>query len=445
MRRSSAEATIVALIVARSVIEGVLFAAVAVGLQAGLGGGRPLPVIALAFVLAGVGIAMSSVLRDARAASQNTWVAVGVIAAAAAFGVAMLPARPDGVTIIGRLVFFGIAGEAFLWRNLGVARALVRWADARNAGFTAIAAVIVVALLPGPIDRTGLTVAVIAAIVATGLALSLARSAEELVLAGTDARGAAGRGTASGTAILLAVLAIVAGVLTPYGGDVLGQGADALLTLFGGAIYSVLLALGYVAAFVVAVVRAIASRFGTGIGRPPLVQPLTPFDEAEALRQLEATRPFVVGGVEIVIAACAILVAIVLIDRMNRERRALLPEGASLERAAADGDGLGALMAALVPRRRRRPAAPRDDGTPAGALRSLYWRLLALSADAGIGWREPGETPAEHLVRAGSGDPRFTAASVVVRAFEDLRYGDLIPPVATVVRARAALATLDRR
>ncbi|HVR88580.1 MAG TPA: DUF4129 domain-containing protein [Candidatus Limnocylindria bacterium] len=445
MRRSSAEATIVALLVARCVIEGVFFAAVAAGLQVGFAGDRPIPVVAVTLVLIGTGIVMASVLRAARAASQNMWLAIVVIAGAAGYGIATLPARPDGVTILGRLVFFGIAGEAFLWRNLGVARSLVRWIDARNAGFTAILALIAAALVPGAVDRAGLTVAAIVAIVATGLALSLARSAEELVLAGPDARGGAGRGTASGTSILLAALAIVAGALTPYGGDLLAQAADALLTLFGGLIYNVLLALGYVAAFFIAIVRAIASWFGPGIPRLPAIQPMSPFEEAEALRQLEATRPFVVGGIVIVIAVFAILIALVLVERMTRERRALLPEGASLERARVDGDGLGALLAGLLPRRARRPAAPRDDGTPAGALRHLYWRLLRYSDAAGIGWRGIGETPAEHLQRALAREPRFAAAGALVRAFEDLRYGERPPAGATLARARAALAELDRQ
>ena len=50
----------------------------------------------------------------------------------------------------------------------------------------------------------------------------------------------------------------------------------------------------------------------------------------------------------------------------------------------------------------------------------------------GIGWREVGETPAEHLARASSRDVRFASAGVLVRAFEELRYGERVPALPTV-------------
>src|SRR5438876_12348609 len=117
------------------------------------------------------------------------------MAAAAALGLYYASARPDGLQILTRIVFFGILGEAFVWRNLTVARALVRWGDARTAGFTAIGLLAVVALLPGPIDRTGLVVVGLLATGATGVALSLARSAEELAVAGSEARRETGSST----------------------------------------------------------------------------------------------------------------------------------------------------------------------------------------------------------------------------------------------------------
>ena len=101
------------------------------------------------------------------------------------------------------------------------------------------------------------------------------------------------------------------------------------------------------------------------------------------------------------------------------------------------------MLGGLLPRRRRRPRPPRDDGTRATALRLLYWRLLATSERAGIGWREMGETPAEHERRARLADPRYAAARPLVRAFEDLRYGGRDPDPETLATARAALAAVE--
>src|SRR5438105_12665359 len=117
------------------------------------------------------------------------------------------------------------------------------------------------------------------------------------------------------------------------------------------------------------------------------------------LRNIERTRPLVVGGVEIVVVIVVLLVALVLFERAVRERRLTLPEGAQLERAAASGLTLGATLRSLFPRRAARRRAPPDDGTPAAALRIIYWRLLALAERAGPGWRAPPETPSEHARR----------------------------------------------
>jgi hypothetical protein len=170
---------------------------------------------------------------------------------------------------------------------------------------------------------------------------------------------------------------------------------------------------------------------------------LSDAEEAEALRQIEATRPFIVGAVEIVIAVVALLVVVILVDRMARERRQALPEGATLDREASAGEGIAAFLAGLVPRRARRPGAPRDDGTPAGALRALYWRYLARGDASGVAWRAAGETPAEHHDRSMTSAPRNAAVTVLVRAFEDLRYGDRDPDAATLEAARRGLAASE--
>jgi len=174
-----------------------------------------------------------------------------------------------------------------------------------------------------------------------------------------------------------------------------------------------------------------------------LAPPLSDAEEAEALRQIEATRPFIVGAVEIVIALVALIIVIILVDRMARERRQTLPEGATLDREASAGEGIGTFLAGLVPRRTRRPGPPRDDGTPAGALRALYWRYLARGDATGIAWRAAGETPREHHQRSVIATPRNDAASVLVRAFEDLRYGERDPDAATLEASRRGLLSIE--
>ena len=441
MRRANAQTTIAALLVARSVVEAVLFAGSLAVAQILTGGTRVIPIVAITLALAGVGIVLASVLRDARADRQNTAIALGAMVAAAALGISYASPHAEGLVILTRLVLFGVLGEAFVWRNLTVARSLVRWSDARNAGFAAIGLTTLVALLPGAIDRTGLVVAGLAATAATGVALSLARSAEELALAGREARGGAGRSTASGTALLLAVLSVIGAILAPYAGELIRQAGDATAPIIERALYGFLLAMGYVAEFFVNAIRALIAHAAPLQIRAP-VAPLTPAEEAEALRQIETTRPFLVGAIEIVIAAVALLVVVILVDRMARERRETLPDGATLDREPSAGEGVGAFLAGLLPRRSRRSGPPRDDGTPAGALRAMYWHYLARGDANGVTWRSAGETPAEHHRRAVAIAPGHAAAAVLVRAFEDLRYGDRDPDPATIAAARRSLEAL---
>jgi len=442
VRRASAQTAIAALLVGRSLIEAVLFAAIVTAAQVFTSGDRAVPIVATALALSGVGIVLASILRDARADRQNTAIALVAIGAAAAAGISFAPPHSDGLMILTRIILFGIVGEAFVWRNLTVARSLVRWSDARNSGFAAIGVTALTALLPGPVDRTGLVVAGLVATAATGIALSLARSAEELALAGREAHGDTGRTTASGTAILLAILSVIGAILAPFTGDLIRQGGDLVAPIIGNLLYGFLLAMGYVAEFFVNVIQSLF-RGGSFPALRPFAPPLSDAEEAEALRQIEATRPFVVGAVEIVIGLVALIIVIILVDRMARERRQTLPEGATLDREASAGEGIGAFLAGLLPRRSRRPAAPRDDGTPAGALRALYWRYLARGDATGIAWRAAGETPREHHDRSVIATPRNEAATVLVRAFEDLRYGDRDPDPATVEAARRGLAAIE--
>lgn len=441
MRRGSAQTAIAALLVGRSLIEAVVFAAILAAAQIVTAGRVAVPIVTAMLALTGVGIVLASVLRDARADRQNTGIAVGAMVAAAAVGVYLAPPNAEGILVLTRIVLFGIIGEAFVWRNLTVARSLVRWSDSRNAGFAAIGAAALVALLPGTIDRTGLVIAGLAATAATGVALSLARSAEELALAGTEARGDTSRTTASGTALLLAVLAVIGALFAPFTGELLRQAGDTITPMIGSLLYGALLAVGYVAELFVNIIRSLW-RSGTF----PEVRPFSPIsaaEEQEALRQIEATRPWVTGAIEIIIAAVALLVVVILVDRMARERRQALPEGATLDRESSDGEGIGAFLAGLLPRRRRRARAPQDDGTAGGALRALYWRYLARGDATGIAWRATGETPAEHHDRSVVSTPRNAAATVLVRAFEDLRYGERDPDADTLAAARRAVAEIE--
>ncbi len=444
MRRAEPQATIAAILVSRSLMEAALFAGLFAVAQGLTNGDRALPIVSLALALTGVGIVLASVLRDARALRQNTAIALGAMAAAAALGLYYASPRPDGLQILTRIVLFAILGEAFVWRNLTVARALVRWSDARTAGFTAIGVLALVALLPGSFDRTGLVIVGLLATGATGIALTLARSAEELALAGSEGRGETGRSTASGTALLLAIFTVIGAILSPFIGE-LAQGFGARAApIIGNLLYGVLLILGYAAEFFVNVARSLAQRgFRFQLPRSPFQ--MTPEEEAEQLREIEATRPYIFGAVEIVVGLVALLIVVLLIDRMLRERREALPAGATLDRESHAGEGLGAFLAGLLPRRTRRERPPRDDGTPAGALRALYWRYLARGDANGVGWRATGETPAEHHDRAVGAVPTFAPVSTLVRAFEDLRYGERDPDAATVDEARRALAETEAK
>ena len=238
----------------------------------------------------------------------------------------------------------------------------------------------------------------------------------------------------------LAIHSVTNGILTGIFAS--NNPACGVAPIIGNLLYGFLLAMGYVAAFFVSVIQSLF-RGGTFPTLRQFAPPLSDAEEAEALRQIEATRPFVVGAVEIVIGLVALIVVIILVDRMASERRQTLPEGATLDRETSAGEGIGAFLAGLLPRRPRRAAPPRDDGTPAGALRALYWRYLARGDATGIAWRAPGETPREHHERGLIAAPRNEAATVLVRAFEDLRYGDRDPDAATVEAARRGLAAIE--
>jgi len=223
--------------------------------------------------------------------------------------------------------------------------------------------------------------------------------------------------------------------------DALSAFGTAIEPTFTRILYLVLLPLGYIAAFIVEFLAPILAQFWRR--EPVVLQPRTPADDEALLREIERTRPIVFGAVEMVIVLGAALVALFLFDRMLRERRLELPEGATLERDAAEGFGLGDMLRRLRRQRGVSRHAPRDDGSPSSTLRLLYWRFLALAERAGAGWRQPQETPAEHLARIRSEDARWSAGDPLVRAFEELRYGEAAPDAATLDHARGALRALE--
>ncbi len=439
-------AVALALQAARCSLEGTIFAAACAVLHIALGGATPVPAFALALALAGAALGLAAVLAETRSARPSGGLAAAVVAAAAGWGLAQAPAGAEGVVLLGRAVGFGIVGIAFLWRVLDIARGLGRWGAVRNAGAAAIAILGIAAVAPGPIDRGAIAAGAIAAIAATAIGLALARSAEELALAGRDARGDAGGATAPGAALLLGLIAIGGGAATPALTDVLGRIGIAAGPYFDRLLFAALLPFGYLAAWLVGVFAALFGALRLArFAPPPTLSRLSPEEEAEAIRQIEAARPYVVGVVELLVAAIAVLVLLVLVERMTRERRSTLPEGATLDREAVSGIGLVALLGGLRPARRRRVHPPREDGTRSGALRLLYWRFLAETERRGIGWRAVGETPGEHLERSVRADPRVAGAGPLVRAFETLRYGESGPDDETIAAARTALSDLVAR
>ena len=437
MRGSGAVA---ALIGARCFVEAVAFTTIAALAHAFTTGTTPLALVPWTMVLFGVGLVLATIQREVRSERRGTTILIVTLAAGVVWGLS-LPARdPDWFAVLSRMVAFGLVAEAFLWRNLSIARGAVRWNDSRNALLFAGTCVGLAALASGPIDHGPLAVLALLVVALSGLALSLARTTEELALA-RGTRGTARASSATGVSFVVGVVAIIAAAFVPIVQDALSAFGTAIEPTFTRIVYLVLLPLGYIAAWVVELLAPIIAALWRR--DPVIVQPRTPADDEALMREIERTRPFVFGSVELLIVVAAALVALFLFDRMLRERRLELPEGATLERGTAEGFGLGDMLRRLRPRRGVSRRAPRDDGTAGGALRLLYWRFLALAERAGVGWRQPHETPAEHLARIRSADARWSAGDPLVRAFEDLRYGEAAPDSAALDHARLALRTLE--
>lgn len=437
MRGSGAVALLIG---ARCFVEAVAFTTIAALAHAFITGIAPLPMVTWTMVLFGIGVVLATIQREVRSQRRGTTILVVTLVAGVVWGL-LLPARdPDGLAVLSRMVAFGLIAEAFLWRNLSIARGAVRWEDSRNALLFAGTCVGLAALASGPIDHAPLAVLALLVVALSGLALSLARTTEELALS-RGTRGAARASSATGVSFVVGIVAILAAAFVPVVQDALSAFGAALEPTFTRIVYLVLLPFGYIAAWVVALLAPIIAAFWR---RDTVVlQPRAPADDEALLREIERTRPFVFGTVELFIVAAAALVALFLFDRMLRERRLELPEGATLERGSADGFSFGDMLRRLRRRRGAARRAPRDDGSASGALRLVYWRFLALAERAGVGWRQPQETPGEHLSRITTADARWSAGEPLVHAFEDLRYGEAAPDAATLDHARAALRTLE--
>ena len=403
------------------------------------GGREPLALTPTSLALVGATLVLIAALRETGKEARGSAVVGATLGAGVLLGV-LLPTHPlDLVTWAGRIIAFVIVAEIYLWRVVSLARGAVRWSDARNAVPFGALTLALAAVVPIPIDRTPLVPLALIFVASSAVALSVARSAEELSLTAGTA-GKARLSSVNSVVFATGVAALVAALAAPVVDQVLGALGEAVGPALDDILFALLLPLGYLAELVYALLAPLLR--GWSFLQPTPLQ-ITPNDDLELLREIERTRPLVVGGVEIIVVIVVIIVALVLLERTVRERRLMLPEGADLERTAASGLTLGATLRSLFPRRPARRRAPRDDGSPAAALRLIYWRLLALADRAGLGWRAVAETPSEHQIRITAADPRWAAASPIVAAFEDLRYGELTPDVGTVARARDALRAVE--
>ncbi|HUQ41275.1 MAG TPA: DUF4129 domain-containing protein [Candidatus Limnocylindrales bacterium] len=436
MRGSGAVALLVG---ARCFVEAVTFSAVASIAHAVTAGRDPVPVVPTFFMLFGAALLLVTLLREIGGERRSGTIIVVALGLAAVWGLSLPMKDHDGLATLSRVVLFGLLGEAYLWRIVSIARGSTRWTDARNAMPYAGFAIAIAVLMPGPIDRTPFAGLALLAVAAAGLALSLARTTEELALA-RGTQGTLRTTSATSAMVVVGVIAVIAAALVPSVQDALGAFGTFLGPIAGRIFYLLILPFALLAGYLVELLRPLISGH---LDRPPILNPTTPEQDELMLRQIEQTRPYVFGAVELLVVAIAVIVALVLFDRMLRERRLDLPEGVSLERESASGISLMDTLRGLRPARVAARTRPRDDGTTSAAIRVLYWRFLALADARGMGWRSAPETPGEHYARVSSAASEWRAGAPIVRAFEDLRYGEADPTADMVRDARDALRTLE--
>lgn len=443
MPRSSLRAAST-LLVGRCVVEGITFGTALAVIHAVSGGRGALPLFAATLGMIGASLLLVALVREL-ASERRGGAIVGatlLVGAALAF---VLPSRGlDGAGTIARVIAFAILAEVFLWRIVSLGRVSVRWVDARNAAPLAGVAIAVAAIAPGPIDRAPLAPLALVVVASAGLSLSLARAAEELsLLREGEQRGAARVSSVTSVAVLFGVVAVIAAFLSPTLERLISDAGGWVAPALGTALFYLLLPLGYLAAYLVDVLAALLRNVNLSLGVQPLFQRRSPEEEELLLREVERNRPWVLGGVEILVALVVAAVALVLLERLVRERRVSLPSGVELERGSTDGVSLRATLGSLLPRRGRGRHGPREDGSASAALRVLYWRFLTLAERIGPGWRDAAETPDEHARRLVQADARWTQGTPIVSAFDALRYGEVAPDQETLARARSALRSLE--
>lgn len=435
--------TLVTILAARAWSGAVGFTAMAALLHALLGGHEPLRLLETSIAVFGLTLVVGAVLRERGSVSAGAALTAFAMGASAVWGLVLSGGPADALAGLARVIVFAILGLAYLWRAVDGARGLQRWREVRADGALTLGVTALAALVPGPIDRGMLPILALTVAVGGAVAMSLARSAEELTLAGADVEGRPTASAAGGTAFAVGVLAMLVALALPAIEGLVARIAPALGAAVDTLLLAILLPLGYVAAAFVAVVIWLRDLIGPGHSvslRIPVL-PLSNEQLAAQARALEETRPIFAGVALILIFLIALAFALALVIRIAQERAAAVGEGVSVEREAVRGIGLRETLAGLLPQRRIRLRAPADDGTARARILRAYWRLLDLAEQRGPGRRGPSETPAEHERRILESGACWRDASVVVRAFEDLCYGEREPDPS---RADDALAALRR-
>src|SRR2546422_5434183 len=261
------------------------------------GGLEPLALTPTTLALIGVTGVLGAALRETGSEARGTAV-VGATLGAGLLLAVVLPTHPlDVVTWGGRIIAFVILAEVYLWRVVSLARGAVRWSDARNAVPFGAVALALASVAPVSVDRPPPVPLALIFVAASAVALSVARSAEELSLT-TGKAGPARLSSANSVVFALGVGALVAALAAPAVDQVLRDLGEALSPAFDELIFTLLLPLGYLAALVYAFLEPLLRRWSLFV---PPANPATPSDDLALLREIERTRPLVVGGLEIII------------------------------------------------------------------------------------------------------------------------------------------------
>src|SRR5438445_9704377 len=289
VRRSSSRA-FAALLVARVVMEAVGFAAL-LALVHVSGGLEPLALTPTALALIGATLVLVAALRETGSEARGTAV-VGATLGAGLLLAVLLPTHPlDVVTWGGRIITFVIVAEVYLWRVVSLARGAVRWTDARNAVPFGALALAVVAVSPVRMDSAPLVPLALIFIAASAVALSVARSAEELSLT-TGTSGPARLSSANSVVFALGIGALLAALAAPVVDQLLRDLGEALAPAFDEIVFTLLLPIGYLAALVYALLEPLLRWLGASVS--PQI-PVAPGDDLAMMREIERTRPLVVG------------------------------------------------------------------------------------------------------------------------------------------------------